>query len=122
MKNKILIIDDDVIYRNIIQKLLCSKYQLLLAGNSAEAISFIKNKIIPDLIIADLNMPGIAGIELITLIKQKLNNSTIPVIIISGMDDDCLKNELFQKGVSDYITKPIDRIILKKKIENLINH
>ncbi len=87
-----------------------------------EAIAFIETKNIPDHILADLNMPGIAGIELITLIKQKLNNSKIPVIVISGMDDDRVKNELFQKGVSDYLTKPIDRIILKEKIDNLINH
>lgn len=122
MKNKILIIDDDIIYRKIIQKILCNKYQLLLAENSIEALAYIKSKNIPDLIIADLNMPGIAGIELITLIKQKLNNSKIPVMVISGMDDDKLKNNLFQDGISDYLTKPIDRIVLKEKVDKLINH
>ncbi|HAF29347.1 MAG TPA: hypothetical protein DCG75_09905 [Bacteroidales bacterium] len=122
MKNRILIIDDDIIYRKIIQKLLCSQYHLSLAENFVEAITFIETTEIPDLVIADLNMPGIAGVELVSLIKQKLNDFKIPILVISGMDDDKLRNELFQNGVSDFLTKPIDRIILKEKIAALIIH
>lgn len=122
MKNKILIIDDDIIYRKIIQKLLCSQYDLILTENSVEAISFIETKELPDLIIADLNIPGMAGLELITLIKQNINYYKIPIIVISGMDDDKLRNELFQNGVSDYLTKPVDRIVLKEKIAELIDY
>ncbi|MBU8893431.1 MAG: response regulator [Bacteroidales bacterium] len=120
MKNKILIIDDDIIYRKIIQKLLCQKYNLMFAESSAEAIDLIDTKNIPDLVIADLNLPGLGGVELISILKHKLNKSKIPIIVISGMDDDEIKDQLFQKGISGFFTKPVDRITLKEKIADLI--
>jgi len=120
MKNKILIIDDDIIYRKIIQKLLCHQYNLILAESSFEAINFIEKGNIPDLVIADFNLPGLAGAELISMIKQKLNNHKVPIIVISGMDDENLRNELYQNGISEFLTKPIDRIKLKEIIADLI--
>ncbi len=120
MKNRILLIDDDIIYRKIIQKLLCSQYKLFLAQDSTEALSFIDNGDMPDLVIADLNMPGIEGAELIEIIRQKLNIK-IPIIVISGMDHDYLKKELFQIGISEFLLKPVDRIMLKEKIADLID-
>ncbi len=121
MKNKILLIDDDIIYRKIIQKLLCSKYKLLLAQDSKEAISQIENKEMPDLVIADLNMPGVKGAELIEILKQKLDYK-VPIIVISGMDHDYIQKELFQLGISEFLPKPIDRIMLKEKIAELIEY
>ena len=120
MKKRILLIDDDIIYRKIIQQLLCTHYNLFFAQNSEEAISFIKEGDLPDLVIADLNMPGIEGAELIEIIRLKLNNK-IPIIVISGMDHDYLKKELFQLGISDFFLKPVDRIMLKEKIAVLID-
>lgn len=120
MKKKILIIDDDIIYRKIIQKLLCHQYNLMLTENSLEAINFIEKGNIPDLVIADLNLPGLAGVEFISVIKQKLNDRKVPIIVISGMDDENLRNELYQKGISEFLTKPIDRIKLKEIIDDLI--
>ncbi|MCK5029255.1 MAG: response regulator [Bacteroidales bacterium] len=120
MKRRILLIDDDVIYRKIIQKLLCSQYNLFLAQDSKEAISFIENGDIPDLVIADLNMPGIEGAELIEIIRLKLNDK-IPIIVISGMDHDYLKKELFQLGIFEFLLKPVDRIMLKERIAVLID-
>lgn len=120
MKNKILIIDDDVIYCKILEMILCGQYILFMTKSSSEALAFFETKDVPDLVIADINLPGLAGLELILLIKQKLNNNKTPIIVISGMDDDNLKNELLQKGVSDFLTKPIDRHSLKEKIAELI--
>jgi len=119
MKNKILLIDDDIIYRKIIQKLLCTHYKLFLAQDSKEALKFIDNEDLPDLVIADLNIPGIEGFELIEILKQKLDNK-VPIIVISGMDHDYLKKELFQLGISEFLSKPVDRNILKEKIADLI--
>lgn len=121
MKNKILVIDDDIIYRKIIQKLLCNEYSLILTKNSSEAFACIETENVPDLVLADLNLPDLSGVEFISLIKKKLNNNKIPIIVISGMDDENLKKELYQEGVNDYILKPIDRLILKEKIADLID-
>lgn len=119
MKKRILLVDDDAIYRKIIKKLLCTQYKLYLAQDSKEAIKFIENEDVPNLVIADLNIPGIEGFELIEILKQKLDNK-VPIIVISGMDHDYLKKELFQLGISEFLSKPIDRDILKEKIENLV--
>jgi two-component system response regulator YesN len=119
MKNRILLVDDDAIYRKIIQKLLCNQYKLFLAQDSKEALQFIENEDLPDLVIADLNIPGIEGLELIEILRQKLDNK-IPIIVISGMDHDYLKKELFQLGISEFLLKPVDRNILKEKIAYMI--
>ena len=121
MKKRILIIDDDIIYRKIIQNFLCSQYTLFFAQDTKEVISFIENGEMPDLVIADLNIPGIEGAELIEIIRQKLDNK-VPIIIISGMDHDYLKKELFQLGISEFLSKPVDRNMLKEKIADLVDY
>ncbi|PLX13171.1 MAG: hypothetical protein C0597_12090 [Marinilabiliales bacterium] len=119
-KRKILIIDDDVIYQQILRKLLCSTYNVILTGDSKEAIEYLEKYGSPDLVIADLNLPGLDGIELISTIKEKLNASQTNILVISGMDDEILKTNLFHLGVSEFLTKPIERKNLKDKIDNLI--
>jgi len=121
MKKEILIIDDDVIYRKIIRKILCGSYDTILTESIEEASNYICNNT-PDLIIADLNLPGIEGEELINVIQQNLNKKDVPIMVISGMDDDKLKNRLFGLGISVFLTKPVDRINLKEKITNLIGN
>ena len=119
MKNRILLIDDDIIFRKIIQKLLCSQYKLFLAQDFKEAIAFIEKGEMLDLIIADLNLPGIEGIELIKIIRQELDVK-VPIMVISGMDQDYLQKELLQLGISEFLSKPVDRNMLKEKITDLV--
>ncbi len=118
MKQQILIIDDDLIYRKIIRKILCGIYNVILSESFEEASQYINNEL--DLIIADLNLPEIEGEELIKRIQGNIKDKEIPIMVISGMDDDELKLKLFDLGISEFLTKPIDRNVLKEKIADVI--
>jgi len=120
VKRNVLIIDDDIIYQQIIRKLLCSTYNVILTGDSKEALDYLEEFGSPELVIADLNLPGLDGIELISTIKEKLNASRTNILVISGMDDEKLKTNLFQLGVSEFLQKPIERKTLIDKIEELM--
>ena len=120
MKKKILIIDDDLIYCKIVKKLLCSNYELIIAEKSEQAIDLINNNIIPDLIIADLNLPGVNGFDFIKLLLSKDSLFKTPLIVASGMEDEKLKTDLLNLGVKKYLIKPIERIYFKKIIDSLL--
>ena len=121
MKKKILIIDDDVIYSKILQKILCGEYTILFAETSDEAINIIQNGEIPDFIIADLNLPDIHNEDWLITLKEKLGILNKPIMVISGMDDDNIKQQLSEIGISEFLIKPIEKQILKDKIASLID-
>lgn len=115
---KILIVEDNV----EIQQYLCDElgktYQVLKAGNGAEALTLIKEQEI-DLILTDVMMPVMDGLQLCKQIKQNLQTCHIPVIILSAKAD--LKEQLegLQVGADDYIPKPFSLVMVTTKIKNL---
>lgn len=105
-KNKeinILVIDDDQMVHELIRVMLKdSKYDILSSNNGTDGIkTFIKNKI--DIVILDINMPGIDGRE--TLSRLKMIDNNVDVIMCTGDSD--LRQKLYNDGAIAYITKPI---------------
>lgn len=121
MKN-ILIIDDDIYINDMLEKVLVQEgYLVSHAYSGTEALLLLQNSI-PDLILLDLMLPGLAGEEVLPKI------SNIPVIVMSAKVDVKNKVSLLLNGAVDYITKPFDidellaRIIVQlRKIEKPIN-
>ncbi|MFO7828836.1 MAG: response regulator [Bacteroidales bacterium] len=113
---KILVVDDDLIYQTIIRKLLCSGYQLIMAENANSALQKLNEGYIPDLILADINLPDISGIDLIRKLNELDKIKDIPVIVISGIDDPKWELDLKNLGVKMVFIKPVDRKLLKKII------
>ena len=114
-KKKILVVDDEVMVRVVLRKILIKEgYKVLCARDGESAIKKIENETF-DLVLLDLKMPGIDGIE--TLEKIRKINKNIPVILISGY----LTNEKVERatklGISNYIEKPfnLDEVELKTK-------
>jgi len=106
MKKKILVVDDEVMVRVMLRKILIKEgYKVLSARDGERAIKKIENEEF-DLVLLDLKMPGIDGME--TLEKIRKINKNIPVILISGY----LTNEKVERatklGISDYIEKPFN--------------
>jgi len=113
---RILIVDDNAEIREIVQEYLAdTDCQIEGAGNGREALEkYEKNPF--DIIITDLKMPGISGIELIKLIKQKTD--TIEFIIITGYASVDTAIEAVRIGAFDYIVKPFRMEELKVTIKN----
>ncbi|MFP4022978.1 MAG: PleD family two-component system response regulator [Thiohalospira sp.] len=120
LNKKILIIDDDTISLTIIKKLLCSSFQLLMAENAYQALKIIDKNNAPDLIIVDIHLPGINGVELIKTLKTMEKVKSASIIVISGLDDEHYKSTLKNMGVENILLKPIDRESFKKLVKNIL--
>jgi adenylate cyclase len=107
---RILIVDDEESIRLLLRRVLESNpaLSMTLADGGDEALKLTAEHTY-DLILLDLLMPGIGGIEVLTRIRDRSANSKTPVIIVSIMADAPTRIACESLGVSDYLVKPIDR-------------
>ena len=101
----ILVVDDSRFFRNVLQTNLSKHgYTVHTADNGEEAIELC-NKLSPDLILLDVNMPGMNGMEVCKIIKSSDSTSDIPVVFMTGDEKTESKVQGFEAGGSDYIVK-----------------
>ncbi len=117
---KILIVEDNVEFRNYLKNELSQFYTVYNAADGLEGEKEALEKE-PDIIITDLMMPGIDGIELCHRIKNNIKISHIPVILLTA--NDSVENEKrgYKEGADAYISKPFNWDILLSRIENLMS-
>ncbi len=116
----ILVIDDNPDIRSYIRQLLQQNYSILEARDGAEGIRKAM-KYVPDVIISDVMMPGMDGIECCRRLKNELQTCHIPVILLTACSLDEQRIEGFDNGADSYISKPFNSQILIARIKNLIN-
>jgi CheY-like chemotaxis protein len=113
---KILVVDDDMINRKLLNVLLKkSGYNVIEAENGMEALNIIKQEQI-DMILLDIIMPIMDGIDLLKILKNDDNYSKIPVAILTT--DDTRKNEALKLGACAVLIKPIKEPDLKVLLTN----
>jgi|GEM_PF-6206651 len=118
----IFIIDDDINIIKIIQDEFYSQFNIYYAFNGKEAILKINNIPTPHLIISDIMMPEMDGIEFGEMLKKSKKYNLIPFIFLTAKDFDIDKIKAYSKtGSIDYITKPFDLLELYYKISNIVN-
>ena len=117
---KVVIVDDSDFSRSIIRKMLTEEgIEIVGEANSAEiALAVIKEKK-PNIVITDIVMPEISGIELTEKINQ--NFSDISVIVISSLSQEHVVLEAIGAGASDFIAKPIQKQQLIDSLEKIIS-
>lgn len=114
---KILICEDEEIMLTALEfRLRKQGFTVVKAENGKQAIEKIKSERL-DLIIADIMMPHVSGLELIEFVRGKQKNNDIPIIIISALEYDDVVLKAFRLGASDFITKPFkpNELILRIK-------
>ena len=113
-KAKILIVDDDEGVREMLADLLGAfGYQTIVACNGREALSLLKKHEV-SLVISDIKMPVMDGIEMVKQIKARYPH--LGVILVTGYKPDYSWNEVMRAGASDYVTKPFDINMIEKKV------
>jgi len=117
----ILLVEDNDDIRNYVRSHLPDEYQFIEAINGIEGLASAREAI-PDLIIADVMMPLMNGLELTRQIKQDECLSHIPVIILTAKATDENKIEGLETRADDYITKPFNMQELSMRIKNLITN
>ena len=116
-KKKILIVDDEKSITLLLAGILKSNYQVEVAQDSHDAILKI-HEFQPDLITADINMPGLGGDALLPIIRAWKPH--IPILVISGSIDPDIEEKCLEKGASGYIAKPFERVPLLKQVEETL--
>ena len=119
--SKILIVDDSLSVRKSLSQLVQDAgYEALLARDGVEALDVL-SKTKPDLILTDLEMPRMTGLELATHVRSNSENDNLPIIMITSRTMDKHKKQAIKAGVNEYITKPFSEDELVIKIGDAIN-
>ena len=119
-KETILIVEDNKDMRSYIRTLLVGDYRLFEAGDGQEALEIVQKHTI-DLIVSDLMMPVMDGMELSRRIKENLATSHIPFLMLTALRSDVQEKRSFEIGVDEYLCKPFDEEVLRLRIRNILN-
>ncbi|MBS3775887.1 MAG: response regulator, partial [Bacteroidales bacterium] len=115
---RVLLIEDNEELRNLLYTFLSRYYNVKALDNCDKAVS-ITQTTFPDLIVSDIMMPGTDGYEFTRQIKNDLNTSHIPIILLTAKIDDESKIKGYDYGADSYVTKPVNLKLLHTRIESL---
>ena len=118
-RETILVVEDNLDLQDFLSLHLSTNYRVLQAKNGKEGLELAKNEN-PNLIICDIMMPEMDGIELTAILKNEFHTSHIPIILLTAKSLDEHKIEGIETGADDYITKPFNMVYLQKRIENIL--
>ncbi|SFD49161.1 Signal transduction histidine kinase [Chitinophaga sp. CF118] len=118
-KQTILVIDDDDALRTYITQVFANEFTVIQADNGTEGARLAKHYL-PDIIISDITMQGMNGIELCTLIKEDPVISHIPVILLTASTASETRLKGIQSGADDYITKPFENDLLYARVIGML--
>lgn len=115
----ILIVEDNLEVISFLEEVLSPHYQCAKASNGKEGLSICK-EILPDLIITDLMMPQMDGMEMCKELKKYIPTSTIPIIMLTAQQDSTTELESIQLQIDAFISKPFDPTLLISRIGQLV--
>lgn len=113
---RILVVDDEPINLKVMQKVLADHYLLSFAKSGAAAIDLAQQQL-PNLILLDVMMPHMSGIEVCQALKQNPKTQHIPIIFVTALNDENDEYNGFEVGAVDYITKPITPALVRARVK-----
>lgn len=116
----ILIVDDIKDNIDLLTEVLKGEYDIKAAVNGAVALK-IAEKFKPDMILLDVLMPEMSGYEVLTKLKENPVTRGIPVIFVTGMSDEVDEEKGLLMGAVDYVTKPVNPVIVKARVKTHLN-
>lgn len=119
--NRIAVIDDSDINLTLLQALVnkLGDCDPLLFNESPKGLAWCSENL-PELIIVDYMMPEMDGIELISRLRKVAGREETPILMITANDDKDVRYEALQRGATDFLTKPIDRIEFSARVRNML--
>ncbi|MCM1521810.1 MAG: substrate-binding domain-containing protein [Muribaculaceae bacterium] len=120
-KPLLLVIDDNEDIRSMVSELLSDEYQIIEASNGKEGVRRAA-KYVPDLIICDVMMPVMDGLECCRLIKEEVSTSHIPVLMLTACTMDEQRIQGYESGADGYLAKPFNSRMLRMRCHNLIDN
>ncbi len=115
----LLVVEDNADIREYIANELQDTYKILQANNGKEGL-ILALRYTPNIIVSDIMMPVMDGIAMCKGIKENMNTSHIPVILLTAKDSIQDKEEGYDSGADSYLTKPFSAKLLRSRIKNLL--
>ncbi|WP_024656248.1 EAL domain-containing protein [Pseudomonas syringae USA007] len=116
----ILIVDDDVHVRDLLEVLLQNQgYETLTAESGEQALAMVDERA-PDLILLDIMMPGMDGYEVASVLKAGKGTANIPIIMLSALDEQGARLSGLEAGAEEYLSKPVESAELWLRVRNLL--
>ena len=125
---KILMVDDEtdaqaLFLQRFRKEIMSNETQFAFACSGNEAIGYLNDHLHESIIVlSDINMPGMSGLDLLGHIKQKYENPPPVVMMITAYGDEYSYEQAIKLGADDFLTKPVDFTLLKEKLKSLINN
>jgi signal transduction histidine kinase/ligand-binding sensor domain-containing protein/AraC-like DNA-binding protein/ActR/RegA family two-component response regulator len=118
-KKALLIIDDDIEILNYLAGIFSTEYKIYKAVSADDGLK-LAHEHLPDLIISDIVMKGLNGLELCKILKEDETVSHIPIILLTGTSSEETQLKSMEMGADDYIKKPFDKDLLMARVKSLL--
>lgn len=117
---KILVADDDRNTLEMMKQALSPFYEVLAASSGEEALLMLRG-VLPDLILLDIDMPGMDGYQVLERLHKNETLKNIPVVFLTGLTDEQAEMQGLQQGVLDYLKKPVGMRVLLMRVQHYLN-
>lgn len=118
---RILFIEDDEPLCELLSKIFSKHYQVMVINNGFDAWCFLTEGDRPDIIVSDINMPMLDGLEFLENLTQSGLYKDIPVVILSGINDVTKRKECLSLGAQAFIDKPFEPVMLLETVSRILN-
>ena len=120
-KSTILVVDDDIVSLNVARKILEPTYEISLAKSASMAWNILNNTLI-DLVLLDVEMPALSGLDFIGYLRNNAAFHHIPVIFLTSHGtEDVLKKAMYS-GADGFVVKPVSHSVLREKIKSALEN
>ena len=119
MDKTILVVDDEMAIRMILENLLGERFNVVCLEDGGQALEWLQENKLPDCMILDLSMPGIDGFEVIRRMHEDRSLANVPVIVLSSKDSSADRIRCSKLGAQEYVVKPFRPAELEARIESL---
>lgn len=115
-KRRVLIVDDDTLFRATIMGMLSDEFTCFEVDSGQKAVDFCRRLEQPDIILMDYNMPNVSGAEVCKRLQNIAQLKRVPVVFLSGENDPQLQHKCWEAGASDFVAKPVISETLKHRL------
>ena len=117
---KVIVVEDDAIMQLILIQSLESEFEVMAFDNGMDTLAYLREGNLPDVIISDLNIPLMGGLELIEQLRLSGFFSAIPVIVLSGEESTETRIQCLNAGADDFVVKPFNPRELEARIRAIL--
>lgn len=119
-RRKILIADDSELNREMLTEILGDGYDYIYAEDGKKALGLMEKSTDVDILLLDMNMPVLSGMQVLKVMREKNWLDEIPVVIISAENDDNFIKNAYYLGASDYIVRPFNAFLVQHRVKNTL--